>query len=94
MTSYNDTGLPQNIFNLLTKTQYGNATQIDPDQFYFVDPEFQGNKVLITDQNGDIIESNIDPSDIGGNTGNVDGGRADSIYLISQVIDGGYSNPS
>ena len=93
MTTFNDTGTGPLIINELTKTQLESASSLSNTELYLVDPEFAGEKLLMTDTNGNIVESNLDPSSIG-SVGNIDGGRADSIYLISQVIDGGTSSSS
>ena len=49
--------------NRLTDTQFDGATPSNTE-LYFVDPEFQGSKVLATDSNGDIVESTIDPTKV------------------------------
>ena len=59
MTTYKDTGIEAPIvFNKLTQTQLSNATDLDPTQQYLVDPEFTGNKLLKTTEDGDIVETN------------------------------------
>ena len=50
--------------NRLTDTQFEGATPSNTE-LYLVDPEFQGSKVLATDSNGDIVETNIATADIG-----------------------------
>ena len=58
MTTYKDTGIEAPIvFNKLTQTQLSNATDLDPTQQYLVDPEFTGNKLLKTTEEGDIVET-------------------------------------
>lgn len=57
MPTYSDTATDL-IINRLTKTQFNAATGLDPAQSYEVDPEFVGNKFLMTDANGDIVETN------------------------------------
>lgn len=49
--------------NRLTKTQFEGAIPSN-EEAWWVDPEFQGSKVLATDANGDIVESNIDPTKV------------------------------
>lgn len=63
MPTYSDTATDL-IINRLTKTQFENATGLDPAQSYEVDPEFVGGKLLQTSATGDIVESTIDPSDV------------------------------
>ena len=50
-----DTAAPQLIYNRLTKTQFQSATPSNTE-VYAIDPEFVGNRGLITDANGDIVE--------------------------------------
>ena len=57
MTTYSDTTVNQPIVNKLTKTQFDNASSLNPTEEYQVDPEFTGGKVLATDSNGDIVEA-------------------------------------
>lgn len=45
------------------KTQFDSVSP-DPYALYAVDPEFVGGKLLQTDENGDIIESTIDPTKV------------------------------
>ena len=63
MPTYSDTATDL-IINRLTKTQFDNATGLDPTQSYEVDPEFNGGKLLATDSNGDIVESSDIPTTI------------------------------
>lgn len=51
--------------NRLTQTQLENASTLSNTEAYWVDPEFTGGKVLVTDSNGDIVESTVAPADIG-----------------------------
>lgn len=46
--------------NRLTETQFEGAIPSNTE-LYFVDPEFSGNKLLATNTNGDIIESDESP---------------------------------
>lgn len=59
-----DTQAPQLVVNRLTKTQFQDATPSNTE-LWAVDPEFQGGKILATDNNGDIVESTVTPSSIG-----------------------------
>ena len=60
MTTYNDTNIEQPItFNKLTTTQFNNATTIEADELYLVDPEFVGGKILATNTDGDIAETDV-----------------------------------
>ena len=52
------------IINKLTKTQFDNAQDLSADELYLVDPEFTGNKILVTDENGEIVESGSSITDI------------------------------
>ena len=52
-----DTSLPQPIFNEMTASIYEQQTTIANDEFYFVDPQFDGQKILITGADGDIKEA-------------------------------------
>lgn len=58
--------LNQLIINRLTKTQLDNASDLSNEELYLVDNQFAGNKILVTDSNGDIVESNANVSDIPG----------------------------
>lgn len=49
--------------NRLTDTQFNGATPSNTE-LYFVDPEFEGGKLLATDENGDIVESSDAPTTI------------------------------
>jgi len=50
-----DIAAPQLIYNRLTKTRFQSATPSDTE-LWAIDPEFVGNRGLITDANGDIVE--------------------------------------
>lgn len=57
MTNYNDINVEKPLVaNNLTKTQFENAVNLPQDELYFVDPEFTGNKALITNSEGNITE--------------------------------------
>jgi len=43
--------------NRLTQTQLENASSLSNTEAYWVDPQFTGDKPLITDSNGDIVET-------------------------------------
>lgn len=58
--------LNQLIINRLTKTQLDNASDLSNEELYLVDNQFTGNKILVTDSDGDIVESNANVSDIPG----------------------------
>ena len=53
----------QLILNRLNKTQYDEAA-VNTDEFYFVDPLFKGNRILVTDNDGQIVEGDIGVADI------------------------------
>lgn len=59
MATSSDTNLPSPIFNVMPLTVFNGLTDISSTEFYFVDPEFAGGKVLITDSNGNLVESTI-----------------------------------
>lgn len=59
-----DNELNQLIINRLTKTQYENATSISLNELYLQDPEFAGGKILVTDANGNIVESDASIQDV------------------------------
>lgn len=52
------------IINKLTKTQFDEAQEISANELYLVDPEFTGNKILVTDADGEIVESGSSITDI------------------------------
>lgn len=64
MTTYSDTSTDL-VINRLTKTQFNSATGLDNEELWLVDPEFSGDKVLATDSNGDIVETNVATTDLG-----------------------------
>ena len=74
MTS-TDTNLTRPVFNLMTKTIYDGITPSN-DEFYFVDPEFTGNKFLATDANGEIIETTNVVTDV----------KIDSTSIVSSGV--------
>lgn len=51
--------------NKPTRTQLKNATTLSSDELYLENPEFTGGKLLATDSNGDIVETNVATADIG-----------------------------
>ena len=58
MTTYNDTNVNEPlIINQLNKTQFDNASTINTDELYLVDPEFTGGKMLATNLQGEIVET-------------------------------------
>ena len=59
MTTKTETPVSKLKINRLTQTQFDNASTIEPDELYLVDPEFVGGKLLETDSNGDIVESTV-----------------------------------
>ena len=61
--SYQETSVQKLILNRLTKSQF-NSTVPDSYQLYLTDPEFAGSKILVTDSEGDIEESNLDPTKV------------------------------
>lgn len=64
MPTITQTGRNKLKLNRLTKTQFENIQNIKNDELYLVDPEFTGGKVLGTDVNGDIVETNINTTNI------------------------------
>ena len=63
MTTYNDTPINNPlIINQLTQNQFDNATSISEEELYLVDPEFTGGKVLATDNQGEIVETDTNVS--------------------------------
>ena len=64
MTTYNDTGKKKLIINRATKTQFDNASTLSEDELYLIDPEFSGNKILATDNNGEIVETALTSADV------------------------------
>lgn len=57
-TTLTTTGAKKLKINKLTKTQLASAT-LSSTEMYLVDPEFTGDKLLVTDSNGDIAESTL-----------------------------------
>ena len=57
--------------NRLTRTQYNDASSLNPDAIYIEDPEFAGNKLLMTNSAGEIVESDASANDIPGVINNV-----------------------
>lgn len=64
MTTKTNTPVEQIKINRLNQTQFDNATTIENNELYAVDPQFTGGKVLATDSNGDIVESNLLANDV------------------------------
>ena len=62
----NEKPLNQLKINRLNREQFDNADNLSNDQLYLVDPQFTGNKLLKTDAAGNVVESDITPSDIPG----------------------------
>ena len=61
--SYQETSVQKLILNRLTKSQFDSITP-ESYQLYLTDPEFTGSKILVTDSEGDIEESNLDPTKV------------------------------
>ena len=59
-----DTEVTQTIINRLNQTQFNNASALEPNEVYAVDPQFTGGKVLVSTADGDIAEGTIDPTNI------------------------------
>lgn len=57
--------------NRLTRTQYNGAASLNPDAIYIEDPEFAGNKLLMTNSAGEIVEADASANDIPGVINNV-----------------------
>lgn len=64
MTTLNESYVNSLKINRLTKTQLENAGNLSPSEAYWEDPEFVGGKLLATDSNGDIVESDDTPTTI------------------------------
>ena len=64
--SITETMVQQLGINRLTKSQYDSvpSSEINPNELYLEDPEFNGNKLLMTDVNGEIVETDLSVSDI------------------------------
>lgn len=71
--------------NRLTQTQLENATSLSNSELYMVDPQFTGGKVLATDSNGDIVESDVIPTNIG-TVKSVNSATPDSSGNVSLTI--------
>ena len=52
------------IFNIMTLSIFSQLESVSSDQFYFVDPQFDGGKILITDDDGNFSESDITVDDL------------------------------
>lgn len=65
MTTITNTGQNKLKLNRLTKTQFNNASELESNELYLVDPEFTGSKALVTDANGDIAESSVTSTELG-----------------------------
>lgn len=50
--------------NYATKTQINKAPSLSETEMYIVDPEYAGNKVLVTDRKADIIESIVTDAEL------------------------------
>lgn len=66
--------------NKPTRTQLENATTLSSDELYLENPEFTGGKLLATDSNGDIVESDDTPTVIQALS------ATDSITLTDAVL--------
>lgn len=80
MTTLNETYVNSFKVNRVTKTQLNNATELSPSEAYWEDPEFVGGKLLSTDNNGDIVESDDTPTVIQALS------ATDSITLTDSVL--------
>lgn len=58
MPTLTTTGKRKLKINKLTKTQMNAVATPSATELYCVDPEFAGGKLLATDANGDIVETN------------------------------------
>ena len=56
--SNTETPVSQLKINRLTKTQFEGASELSDTELYAVDPEFTGGKLLKTDSDGNIVETN------------------------------------
>lgn len=54
-----DTNLKQPVFNEMTKTIFDRQTNLSDNEFYFVDPQYTGDKVVVTNGDGDMIEATM-----------------------------------
>lgn len=66
--------------NKPTRTQLNNATTLSSDELYLENPEFLGGKLLATDADGDIVESDDTPTVIQALS------ATDSITLTDAVL--------
>ena len=64
MTTYNDNAIDQVVINRLNQTQFDNASALEPNEVYAVDPQFTGGKILVSTADGDIAEGTVDPTSI------------------------------
>ena len=55
MTTTSDTKVAQVVINRLSQTQFNNATSLENNEVYAVDPEFGSNRGVLTDSTGDLI---------------------------------------
>lgn len=83
--------------NVLTEKQYEALPEVSDTELYIVDPQFQGQKFLGTDENGDIIEKDalngvkVDGTDLAINNGKVDIPVAyQATKGVVSVYDAGY----
>ena len=60
----NDTLVAQTVINRCNKTQFNNASALENNEVYAVDPEFTGGKLLTTDADGEIVESSDAPATV------------------------------
>lgn len=60
----NDTAIDGLVINRLNQTQFDNASALDSEQLYCVDPQFTGGKVLVSTSDGDIEESTINTANV------------------------------
>lgn len=63
MPTYSDTEVDL-VINKPSQSQFDSATGLDPTELFFVEPEFQGSKLLQTSATGDIVESDDTPTTI------------------------------
>ncbi|MBO7732890.1 MAG: hypothetical protein J6S67_10065 [Methanobrevibacter sp.] len=59
MTTLTTTDVAQLKINRLTKTQFDNASSLSNLEEYQVDPEFTGGKILASNTDGDIVETDV-----------------------------------
>ena len=58
MTTTTDTAVTQLVINRLNQTQFDNASSLENNEVYAVDPQFAGGRELVTTVDGDIAEKN------------------------------------